>query len=281
MINDIKDKTTLHDGMEIPMLGLGTWQVDDAATLHEAVKTALDAGYIHIDTAAAYQNEQFIGESLKKLSVNREDLFVTTKLWNRHQVQGYDATVAALKESLQRLQMDYVDLYLIHWPVPSKDMYSEAWKALIKLKEEGLTRSIGVSNFHPHHIDRIINDTKVVPAVNQVELHPWLNQKSLVEYCQAKKIQVEAYSPLMRGKITEVDLLSEIAKRYDKTPAQVVLRWNLQRGIVTIPKSVHAHRIIENSKLFDFELSMDDMNAITDLNRDHRLLFDPDEMDIC
>ncbi|MDD2578941.1 MAG: aldo/keto reductase [Eubacteriales bacterium] len=278
MTKNLKSTTRLNDGHLMPWLGLGVWKVEDRKTLIQAVQTALDTGYISLDTAAAYQNEAFVGEAIKSSGIAREKLFVTTKLWNRNQIKGYDATIKACKESLQKMQMDYVDLYLIHWPVPSKDMYPEAWQALVDLQKQGLARSIGVSNFHPHHIEKIIETTGVVPAVNQVELHPWLNQKDLITYCRDKSIQIEAYSPLMGGHLSEEPALAAIAERCGKTPAQVVLRWHLQNEVVIIPKSVHDHRIRENADLFDFELTVDDLQAIDLLNRDHRFLPDPDHM---
>ena len=275
----IKDKTTLNNGIEMPWLGLGTWRVKDEATLDQAVKVALDTGYISIDTAAAYGNEDFLGRTLKSTGVSRDELFITTKLWNRQLVDGYDASIKACKDSLKRLQLDYLDLYLIHWPVPKMNKYTEGWKALIKLREEGLVRSIGVSNFHIHHLKEIEEATGVIPAVNQVELHPWLTQKELIAYCQEKGIQVEAYSPLMGGKLGEEEALSEIAAAYGKTPAQIVLRWHLQNKIIIIPKSVHDYRIRENADLYDFELKDSDMKRIDALNRNYRFLPDPDEMD--
>ena len=277
----IKDKTILNNGVEMPWLGLGLWQVTDEAQLQNAVKTALEAGYISFDTAAAYDNESFVGRSLSNTGIDRNELFITTKLWNKQQVEGFDASVQACKDSLKRLQLDYVDLYLIHWPVPGKNKFTEAWKALIKLREEGLTRAIGVSNFHIHHLEKIEHETGVIPAVNQVELHPWLSQKPLINYCKDKGIQVEAYSPLMGGKLNEEKALAEVAAKYDKTAAQVVLRWHLQNEVVIIPKSVHEHRIRENAGLYDFKLSEDDMDRINQLNKNHRFLPDPDQMNYC
>jgi diketogulonate reductase-like aldo/keto reductase len=281
MINAITDSTTLNNGVKMPWLGLGLWQVEKADVISSAIRAALDAGYTSFDTATAYGNEVEIGTAIKQTGVKREDLFITTKLWNPQQVKGYAASIQACKDSLSWLQLDYVDLYLIHWPVPAKKQYVNAWKALIQLRKEGLARAIGVSNFQIHHLEEIIRETGVIPAVNQVERHPWLNQQELIAWCRDKGIQVEAYSPLMRGHITEEKTLAELAARHHKTPAQIVLRWDLQSEVVCIPKSVHDHRIRENADIFDFELSAEDMAAIDGLNRNHRLLPDPDRMNYC
>jgi len=276
MINSIKDCVTLNNGVKMPWLGLGVWQVTRPDELDFAVKTALEAGYASIDTAAVYGNEEGVGKAVRESGIPREQLFITTKVWNGAQRKGYDAVLRAFEESRKALGLDYIDLYLIHWPVKGK--YVEAWKALIKLYNDGLVRAIGVSNFLIHHLEEIINETGVVPAVNQVELHPWLNQSELVEYCKKHGIQVEAYSPLMNGHLREVAELNDIARKYGKTPAQIVLRWDLQRGIIVIPKSVHKERIIENSQIFDFNISEEDMQAINSLNRNKRFLPHPDNV---
>ncbi len=276
MISKITDCTTLNNNVQMPWLGFGVWQIEDPKVLNFAVKTALKAGYVSIDTAEAYRNEKDVGIAIKESGIPREKLFITTKLWNARQREGYDAVLKAFEASRERLGLEYIDLFLIHWPIKGK--YIEAWKAMIKLYREGVIRAIGVSNFHTYMLQELMEKTDVVPAVNQVELHPWLNQEPLVRFCRENGIQVEAYSPLMNGHIGEVRELSGIAAKYGKTPAQVVLRWDLQRGIVVIPKSVHEHRIIENADIFDFELSEEDMEAIMSLNRNKRFLPDPEHV---
>ncbi|MDD4140142.1 MAG: aldo/keto reductase [Eubacteriales bacterium] len=280
-MKQISDRATLRDGVTMPWLGLGLWRVEGQKTIDDAIRAALDAGYTAFDTATAYDNEEQIGRALHKLGVNRSDLFITTKLWNPQHVQGYDACIEACKQSLAWLRLDVIDLYLIHWPVPSRGKTVEAWRALIQLQKEGLVRSIGVSNFHIHHLEMLERETGVIPSVNQVERHPWLNQRELIDYCRAKNILVEAYSPLMRGHIKDEPVLAEIGDRHKKSAAQVVLRWHLQGGVACIPKSVHANRIQENAALFDFDLSDDEMASIDALNRNRRLLPDPDKMDYC
>lgn len=280
-MKQISDRATLRDGVTMPWLGLGLWRVEGQKTIDDAIQVALDAGYTAFDTATAYDNEEQIGRALHKLGVNRSELFITTKLWNPQHVQGYDACIEACKQSLAWLRLDVIDLYLIHWPVPSRGKTVEAWRALIQLQKEGLVRSIGVSNFHIHHLEMLERETGVIPSVNQVERHPWLNQRELIDYCRAKNILVEAYSPLMRGHIKDEPVLAEIGDRHKKSAAQVVLRWHLQGGVACIPKSVHANRIQENAALFDFDLSDDEMASIDALNRNRRLLPDPDKMDYC
>lgn len=280
-MKQISDRATLRDGVTMPWLGLGLWRVEGQKTIDDAIQVALDAGYTAFDTATAYDNEEQIGRALHKLGVNRSDLFITTKLWNPQHVQGYDACIEACKQSLAWLRLDVIDLYLIHWPVPSRGKTVEAWRALIQLQKEGLVRSIGVSNFHIHHLEMLERETGVIPSVNQVERHPWLNQRELIDYCRVKNILVEAYSPLMRGHIKDEPVLAEIGDRHKKSAAQVVLRWHLQGGVACIPKSVHANRIQENAALFDFDLSDDEMASIDALNRNRRLLPDPDKMDYC
>ena len=274
MIKSISDSAVLRNGVEMPWLGLGVWQAENGEEVINAVKWALEAGYRSIDTAAAYGNEEGVGKAIKESGIAREEIFVTTKLWNAD--QGYESALRAFEKSRRLLDLEYIDLYLIHWPVKGK--YVDSWKALIKLYNDGLVRAIGVSNFHIHHLEDVIKKTGVVPLVNQVELHPWLTQKPLLEFCRANKIQVEAYSPLMRGHFKEIHLLAEIGEKYGKTAAQVVLRWDLQNEVVIIPKSVKQHRIIENADIFDFELTAEDMANIDALNRDHRFLPDPDNI---
>ena len=278
MPSSITETTSLHDKVKMPWLGLGLWQVEDPHVIESTIETALAAGYISFDTAAAYNNEAETGASLQASGRPRDEIFVTTKLWNSQQVQGRKAVLAALRQSLALLKLDYVDLYLIHWPVPKQKMYVEAWQALIELKKAGLARSIGVSNFHIHHLAELEKETGVLPSVNQVERHPWLAQKELLAYCRQKNIQLEAYSPLMRGRFIEEAGLQEIADRYEKSMAQLVLRWHLQSEVVVIPKSTNVRRIRENADIFDFRLSDQDMAFIDKMDRNQRLLPDPDKM---
>ncbi|MRN56168.1 aldo/keto reductase [Paenibacillus monticola] len=262
---------TLHDGVTMPWLGLGVWQTKDGDEVIYAVKTAVETGYRSIDTAAGYNNEEGVGQAIRECGVSRDELFITTKL--RNPDQGYESTLKAFEVSRRKLGLDVIDLYLIHWPVAGK--YRETWKALIHLQKEGHIKSIGVSNFQVHHLKDIIEDTGVVPVVNQVEFHPLLTQRELLKYAREQGIQIEAWSPLMQGHL-DLPLLKELAGKYGRTPAQIVLRWDLQQGVITIPKSVHAERIKENAGFFDFTLSDEDVKAIEDLNEDNRFGPDPD-----
>ncbi|QQZ61652.1 aldo/keto reductase [Paenibacillus sonchi] len=262
---------TLNDGATMPWLGLGVWQAKEGDEVIHAVKTALETGYRSIDTAAGYKNEEGVGQAIRESGVPREELFITTKLWNGD--QGYESALKAFEVSRKKLGLEVLDLYLIHWPVAGK--YRESWKALVHLQKEGLVKSIGVSNFQPHHLQDIIDDTGVVPAVDQVEFHPLLTQRELLKYAKAHDIQVEAWSPLMQGNL-DLPVLKELAGKYGKTPAQIVLRWDLQQGVITIPKSVHAERIVENAGFFDFTLSDEDVKVLEDLNQNHRFGPDPD-----
>ena len=271
MINSIKDVTLLNNGVKMPWFGLGVWQVENGSEVASAVKAALKAGYLSIDTAAAYGNEEGVGQGIRESGVPRSELFVTTKLWNTN--QGYDSTLAAFEESRKKLGLEYIDLYLIHWPVKGK--YTETWRAFEKLYRDGAVRAVGVSNFQEHHLLDIFETSKILPMVNQVELHPLLTQNKLRAFCKKHKIQMEAWSPLMQGHL-DIPLLNELAGKYGKSAAQIVLRWDLQNEIVTIPKSIHEARIVENSNVFDFELSEDDMASIAELNKDKRFGSDPD-----
>lgn len=268
------DTTVLNNGVRMPWLGLGVWKTKEGDEVVQAVQHALEAGYRSIDTAAVYGNETGVGQALQASSIPRDLLFVTTKVWNAD--QGYDSTLRAFEESRRKLQLEVIDLYLIHWPV--KGNYKETWKALEKLYKDGLVRAIGVSNFKVHHLEDLLQDSEIVPAVNQVEFHPLLNQQELRTFCKEHKIQLEAWSPLMQGNL-DLPLLSELADKYGKTPAQIILRWDLQHGVVTIPKSIRESRIRENIDVFDFTLSDEDMARLDGLNQDRRFGPDPDHID--
>jgi diketogulonate reductase-like aldo/keto reductase len=265
----------LNNGVQMPQLGFGVWQVPDDEAF-TAVGAALDAGYRSIDTAAAYGNEEGTGKAIARSGIPREELFVTTKLWNSD--HGYDAALRAFDSSLEKLGLDHVDLYLIHWPLPAKDTAVDTYKALEKIYSEGRARAIGVSNFLPEHLERLIDATSVTPAVNQIELHPHLQQRAAREYHDEQGITTEAWSPLGQGKgLLEVPAIVAIARKHNVTPAQVVLRWHVQLGNVAIPKSVTPSRIVENIDIFSFELDEEDMAAIRALNEDRRLGPDPAE----
>lgn len=265
---------TFNDGRTIPQLGLGVYKVaDDEAA--RVVETAIDAGYRHVDTAALYNNERGVGQGISASGIAREDVFVTTKVWDTD--HGYDRTLRAFETSREKLGLEYVDLYLIHWPVPSKDLYVETWRALERLKADGLARSIGVSNFNTHHLDRVLAESDVVPVLNQVELHPWLPQTEVREYDTSHGILTEAWSPLARGRIIGDSVLEAIGVAHGKSAAQVVIRWHLQLGNVVIPKSVTDARIRENFDVFDFELSDADMAAVSGLESGSRTGMNPDD----
>jgi 2,5-diketo-D-gluconate reductase A len=264
---------TLNDGVQIPQLGFGVFQIPPDETV-EAVTRALDAGYRHIDTAAAYRNEAEVAEAIRAAGLNRDEVFVTTKCFNDD--HGYEEATRALHASLERLKFDYVDLYLIHWPVPSKDRYVPTWQAFIDAQKQGLIRSIGVSNFQPDHLERIISETGVTPSVNQIELHPHLQQAALRREHERHGIATEAWSPLAQGQVLDEPAIVEIAQRHGRTPGQVVLRWHIQLGNIVFPKSVTPERIVENFQLFDFELSEPEMEQINSLDRGRRIGPDPD-----
>ena len=261
----------LNNGVKMPTLGFGTFKVPDGETTIQSVRTALELGYRHIDTAAIYQNERGVGEGIRQSGVSREDIFVTTKLWNAD--QGYETTLRAFDVSMKRLRFDWLDLYLIHWPKP---LNKESWRAMEKLYHEKRIRAIGVSNFHIHHIEDLFTTCEIIPAVNQIEFHPRLVQQPLLDFCKKHEIQFEAWSPLMQGKIFDIPLLKELSVKYGRSISQIVLRWDIQLGIVTIPKSIKPERIKENMNIFDFEIDENDMNAITALNENQRVGSDPD-----
>ncbi|KHO25970.1 oxidoreductase [Mycolicibacterium setense] len=265
-------RITLNDGNSIPQVGLGVWQTPAEET-ERAVTAALQAGYRHIDTAAAYRNEAETGRGLVNSGVPREDVFLVTKLWNSD--QGYDATLAAFDASLDRLGVDYLDLYLIHWPVPANNDYVDTFKAFAHLHDQGRVRSIGVSNFEPEHLTVLIDSTGIVPAVNQIELHPLLPQHELREVHARLGIATEAWSPLGQGSLLTDPVVSGIAERHGKTPAQVLIRWHIHLGNIVIPKSVNPERIVSNFDVFDFDLDETDMAAIATLDTNTRLGPDP------
>ena len=272
-MKDLDKKLTLSNGVGIPILGFGTYKMEDDEIVLNSVREAIKAGYRHIDTASFYKNEENVGngirEGMKHTGLKRKDIFVTTKVWNTE--QGYENTLNAFNNSLQRLNMDYVDLYLIHWPVTKdyadtwQSRIKETWKAMEKLYKEGKIRAIGVSNFLVHHLEELMSSCEIKPMVNQIEFHPGHNQKETVEFCKKHKIVVEAWSPLGRGVILENEFLLEIAKKYNRTIAQICLRWIIQQDIAALPKSVTLERIKSNFEIFDFELSEEDMDKITNM----------------
>jgi len=268
---------TMNDGRDIPQLGLGVYKVPDAEAAR-VVEVALDAGYRHVDTASLYNNERGVGNGVRASGVPRDEVFVTTKVWDDD--HGFDKTRRAFDTSLELLGFDYVDLYLIHWPVPSKDLFVETWRALEAIKADGRALSIGVSNFEPHHIDRLLADTEratgTVPAINQVELHPWLPQREVRDYNASHGILTEAWSPLARGRLIGDAVLDSIAAKHERSAAQVVIRWHLQLGNLVIPKSVTASRIVENFDVFDFTLDATDLAAIAGLESGLRTGMTPD-----
>lgn len=255
----------LNDGHAIPQLGFGVWQVPDAE-VGAAIATALECGYRSIDTAQGYGNEAGVGRAIAASGLARETLYITSKLRTRD--QGYDSTLKSFMGSLDRLGLDYLDLFLIHWPVPAQDLYSDTWKAFVQLQRDGRIRSIGVSNFLPEHLDRIISDSGVTPAVNQIEVHPYFQQRDVRELHQRQGIAIESYSPLGSGSgLLDNRVLIEIGQKHGKSPAQAVLRWHVQQGLIVIPKSVNADRIAANIDIFDFDLDEDDMKRIAALDR--------------
>ncbi|OBG82425.1 oxidoreductase [Mycobacterium sp. E802] len=265
-------RVTLNDGNSIPQVGLGVWQTP-AEDTERAVTAALQAGYRHIDTAAAYRNEAEVGAGIRNSGIPREDVFLVTKLWNSD--QGYDAALAAFDASLDRLGVDYLDLYLIHWPVPANGAYVDTFKAFAHLHDQGRVRSIGVSNFEPEHLDVLIDSTGIVPAVNQVELHPLLPQHALREVHAKLGIATEAWSPLGQGSLLTDPVVTGVAEEHGKTAAQVLIRWHIQLGNIVIPKSVNPERIVSNFDVFDFDLTEANMSAIASLDTGTRLGPDP------
>ncbi|AJY73513.1 aldo/keto reductase [Paenibacillus beijingensis] len=269
---------TLNNGLKMPQLGFGVWQVEDEQAA-AAVAKAIEVGYTSIDTAMIYKNEIGVGKAIKQSSVPREQLFITTKVWNSD--QGYDNTLRAFDESLERLGLDYIDLYLIHWPTPQFDQYVDTYKALERLYQDGRVKAIGVCNFEIEHLERLFNECEVKPVLNQIECHPYLAQNELKDFCAKHDIFVEAWSPLDQGgEVLKDEVIVKIAEAQGKTPAQVVLRWHLQNNSIVIPKSVTPSRIEENFQVFDFELSANEMDEINKLDRNRRKGPHPNELHV-
>ncbi len=264
----------MNDGRSIPVIGFGVWQVPDDVVVDATLK-ALEVGYRHIDTAYLYLNERGVGEALRRSGLDRDDIFVTTKVWNTD--HGYDETLRAFDKSTGLLGIDEVDLYLIHWPTPARDIYLDSWRALIRLREEGRARSIGVSNFHEAHLRKIIDETGVIPAINQIELHPWLPQAHMRDIDARLGIKTEAWSPLGSGRLIDDPVIGEVAAKHGKSPAQVMVRWSIQLGNIVLPKSVTPERIEQNIDVFDFVLDDADMAAIATLESGRRTGPNPDE----
>lgn len=267
-MNNVKDTFKLNNGYKIPCIGFGTWKNPDGETAIEAVKAALTAGYRHIDTAAAYENEKSVGIAIKESEVPREEIFVTSKLWNTE--RGYDTTIAAFNKTLSELQLEYLDLYLIHWPASKsqfenwEELNIETWRAMTHLYKEGKIKSIGVSNFMPHHLKALMA-SEIKPMVNQIEYHPGVMQDETVKYCMENDILVEAWSPLGNGQVLSNETLQTIAAKYNKSVAKLCIRWALQNGCLPLPKSVTPSRIIDNTDVFDFEISNEDMETINNM----------------
>ena len=273
---------TLNNGLKIPSIGFGTFETPNGKKAVDAVRTAIKVGYRLIDTASVYGNEESIGKAIKESGFDRSNFFITSKLWNTE--QGYDTTLKAFNEGLKKLDTDYLDLYLIHWPVAGhRDDYLkrnlDTWRAFEKLYREGKIKAIGVSNFLVHHLDPLMQECDVKPMVNQLELNPQYQQEEIVDYCKQHEIVLEAWGPLMRGKAFNNELLKDVAKKYNKTIAQICIRWSLQKGFIPLPKSVHDDRIIENYQVYDFKISQDDMDYIDTLNGKGFTGLHPDKVD--
>lgn len=272
MPNSIKDTIKLADGNEMPMEGFGTYKLTDQATMDEAIKTAFDAGYRLFDTAQFYNNEKLLGNSIKKLELNRNEIFLTTKI--PEPKQGYQSTLDAIDESLANLQTDYIDLLLVHWPIHSQ--FFDTWRAFEDAKKAGKVKSIGVSNYHQTHLDLLKTQANEMPVVNQIEVHPYLTQKSMIAANNNENILTQAWSPMGRGATLNDATIQEIAKAHGKSVAQIILRWHLQNGVAIIPKSSTPARIRENADIYDFQLSDNEMKSIDDLNKDERTGDDPE-----
>ena len=267
----------LNNGIEMPILGLGIYKITDKKELYNAVKWAIDSGYRKFDTAQFYDNERELGEAIRKMGIDRDKVFITTKIWNTN--QGYKSTRESFEESLKKLNMDYVDLLLIHWPGQKKERYLDTWRALENIYQIKKARAIGVSNFEIKHLNDIFANCVIAPVINQIERHPNLNRKELIEFCKSHNMNIEAWSPLARGKLIDNKTLESIAEKYNKTVAQIILRWNIENKIVVIPKSITKERIEENIDIFDFSLEEEDIKKIDSMNNNKRTGFDPMEFD--
>lgn len=272
---DIRAAVTLNNGVTMPWLGLGAFGFENGGDVERVINTAFETGYRSIDTASIYGNERGVGTAIRTSGIARDEIFLTTKVWNEDQRR--QRTRAAFEESLERLHTDYVDLYLVHWPV--EGCFRQTWSELEDIYRSGRARAIGVSNFLPQHLDELLADCRICPSVNQVELHPWLVQPELREYCRSRGIQLEAWSPLMQGQVGDADVIVRLAAKHHRTPAQIVLRWHLQHEVVVIPRSGNPGRIVENAQLFDFELSTDDMRELDALDKGRRLGPSPEDFD--
>nr|WP_299171165.1 aldo/keto reductase [uncultured Allomuricauda sp.] len=273
-ITDLQGTFELHNGVHMPYFGLGVYLSKDGNEVTNAVKEALNHGYRHIDTASIYNNESGVGAGIRESDVDRKDVFVVSKVWNGD--QGYDSTLKAFDDSLNRLGLDYLDLYLIHWP---KEKSKDTWKAMERLYNENRIRAIGVSNFMQHHLEDLLTEANIVPMVNQMEFHPYLVQQDLIDFCHGKGILYEAWSPMMQGNVFDIPQLKDLADKYKKTVAQIVLRWDLQKGVITIPKSSKKERIISNADIFDFALDKEDVKLLDSLDRAQRFGPDPNNFD--
>ena len=275
MFESINSKVVLNNGVEMPCFGCGTYGLKIYEDCLQSVTWALEMGVRLIDTAAAYKNEEWVREAIDKVGVKREDLFITSKVWNSD--HGYDRTMEAFKASCERLGTDYLDMYLIHWPCPDAKKYTESWRAMVDLVKAGKIRAIGVSNFYKEHIEACIRETGYVPQLDQLEYSPWLQERELHEYLKENNIQMQSWSPLVRGKILDEPILVSLGEKYGKSPAQIVLRWNLQNGVIIIPRSSKKERVKENMELFDFEISPEDMELINGMQNGFRNGFDANE----
>lgn len=271
---NIQSTVTLHNGVKMPLFGLGVFLSKEGLEVEDAVRTALENGYRHIDTAAVYGNERGVGNAIRNSGIPRKEIFITSKVWNSD--QGYQTTFDAFQESIDRLGTDYLDLYLIHWPKGPLSL--ETWKAMEEIYAKGGAKAIGVSNFLVHHLEALLPHAAIIPMVDQVEFHPYLQQPDLQRYCREHSIQPEAWSPIMKGRVMEIPLLQSLSVKYGKSPIQITLRWELQKQIITIPKSVHADRIISNAGVFDFEITPEDLEAIDGLDRNQRVGAHPDKI---
>jgi methylglyoxal/glyoxal reductase len=273
-ITDLTGYVTLNNNVRMPYFGLGVYKAEDGHEVINSVSSALRVGYRHVDTASLYGNEKGVGTAIRQSGLKREEVFVTSKVWNSD--QGYESTLKAFDVSLKNLGFDYLDLYLIHWP---KDKRKETWKAFEKLYKQGIVKAIGVSNFLKFQLEDLMQSAEIMPMVNQMEFHPYLVQQELIDYCHQHKIQYEAWSPLMQGRILSDKTLTQLAQKYHKDVAQIILRWNLQKDVVTIPKSSKPERILSNSRIFDFEIMPEDMNRIDGLDKSKRIGPDPANFD--